>query len=370
MDDRFADERKFKSSLDDFSVLFHEDQVYFGERAYPTGQCVVDILNIEEEELSAIDQALQDVYHAIQRVWKENTESSVQIAQEKMHEVWTLVSRLPVYRDMHIDWSQPISQNADLVKTFWTVLRKIPVKKRAEVGKQLRSLTGMMDFLRVFRKEIMQIVDAYLEPVQRRNSEAYAAGIYRFYSDMETAGRETRESPPEHSFPVQVKFVPMESPTVKGKIILAEQTRFSGLTGLISFLQVEFYRGLTVGNAPRKCHNCGKYFLLTAGYNTCYCNNVAPGETVRTCRKVGAHQKALRRNSERTQAQREYYRLYNRLKQRKNRGQLDDDEWNAIISRAREMANQVERGEMTYEELVEQFSLLKGTKRRSEIESG
>ena len=104
MDDRFADERKFKSSLDDFSVLFHEDQVYFGERGYPTGQCVVDILNIKEEELSAIDQALQDVYHAIQRVWKENTESSVQIAQEKMHEVWTLVSRLPVYRDMHIDW--------------------------------------------------------------------------------------------------------------------------------------------------------------------------------------------------------------------------------------------------------------------------
>ena len=65
MDDRFADERKFKSSLDDFSVLFHEDRVYVGERAYPTGQCVVDILNVGEEELSAIDQALQDVYHCI-----------------------------------------------------------------------------------------------------------------------------------------------------------------------------------------------------------------------------------------------------------------------------------------------------------------
>ena len=358
MDDRFADEGKYKSSLDDFSTLFHEDRVYVGERAYSTGQCVVDILNVEEEELSAIDQALEDVYHAIQRVWKENTESSVRIAQEKMQEVWFLVSRLPVYRDMHINWSQPISQNADLVKTFWTALRKIPVEQRAEVSRQLRSLTGVMDFLRVFQKEIMQIVDAYLEPLERRNSEAYATGIYRFYSDMETAGRENHESPPEHSFPVQVKFVPMKSPTDKDKIILAERTRFSGLTGLISFLEVEFFRGLTVGNAPRKCHNCGKYFLLTAGYNTCYCNNIAPGETTRTCRKVGAHQKALRRSAERTQAQREYYRIYNRLKQRKNRGQLDDDEWNAIMSRAREMTAQVERGEMTYEELVERLSLL------------
>lgn len=358
MDDRFADERKFKSGLDDFSVLFHEDHVYIGEQAYPTGQCVVDILNIGEEELSAIDQALQDVYHAIQRAWKEDTKNSVQIAQEKMQAVWILVSKLPVYRDLHIDWSQPISQNVELTETFWNSLRKIPVTQRGKVGRHLRNLTGVMDLLRVFRQEIMQILDAYLEPVQRRNSEAYATGVYRFYSDMETAGKNHHVSSPEHGFPVQVKFIPMESPTVKGKIILAEQTRFSGLTGLLSFLQVEFYRGLTVGNAPRKCHNCGKYFLLTAGYNTCYCNNIAPGETVRTCRKVGAHQKALRRSAERTQAQREYYRIYNRLKQRKNRGQLDDDEWNAIMSRAREMTDQVERGEMTFEELVKRLSLL------------
>lgn len=45
---------------------------------------------------------------------------------------------------------------------------------------------------------------------------------------------------------------------------------------------------------PRRCHNCGKYFLLTNGYNTCYCNNIAPGETERTCRKVGPTERSLR----------------------------------------------------------------------------
>lgn len=358
MDDRFADERKFKSSLDDFSVLFHEDRVYVGERAYPTGQCVVDILNVGEEELSAIDQALQDVYHAIQRVWKEDTKNSVQIAKKKMHEVWVLVSRLPVYRDLYIDWLQPISQSSNLVEMFWTVIREIPVKDRSEVDLQLRNLTGVVDFLRVYRKQITQILEAYLDPLERRNTEAYATGIYRFYCDMEAAGRENRIAPPEHSFPVQVKFVPMESPTDKKKIILAEQTRFSGLTGLISFLEVEFFRGLTVGNAPRKCHNCGKYFLLTAGYNTCYCNNIAPGETTRTCRKVGAHQKALRLSAQRSLAQREYYRIYNRLKQRKNRGQISVDEWNTMMTQARELVNQVERGELTYDELVQRLNAL------------
>lgn len=80
----------------------------------------------------------------------------------------------------------------------------------------------------------------------------------------------------------------MMHPTNEGEVFVAEKITFSKLT---DFLQTESYRGLALGNAPRRCHNCGKYFLLTAGYNTCYCNNIAPRETVRTCRKVGAHRK-------------------------------------------------------------------------------
>ncbi len=68
-------------------------------------------------------------------------------------------------------------------------------------------------------------------------------------------------------------------PTETGKIFIAEKAAFGSLT---DFLRMEFYRGLAAGNAPRRCHNCGRYFLLTAGYNTCYCNNIALGEIERT----------------------------------------------------------------------------------------
>ena len=69
----------------------------------------------------------------------------------------------------------------------------------------------------------------------------------------------------------------------------------------VGCLEAEFFRGLAAGNAPRWCRNCGKYFLLTAGYNTCYCNNIAPGETERTCRKVGAHRKEAKEKAGRPQ---------------------------------------------------------------------
>ena len=113
----------------------------------------------------------------------------------------------------------------------------------------------------------------------------------------------------------------MMHPTREGSIFVAEKTTFQCL---LDFLQVEFYRGLAMGNTPRRCHNCGKYFLLTAGYNTCYCNNIAPGETDRT---------------------------YNRLKQRKNRKKISVDEWNTAVVRAQKLLDQSERGQLTDEEL-------------------
>ena len=267
-----------------------------------------------------------------------------------------LVSTLPVYRDLDIDWSKPVKQNVPLLEKFWSRLRQISPEGRAEVDEYLRILTGASDLLHIFRKQIALMLDGYFEPLDRRNSEAYAVGMFQFYSDMATAermGQDTCEL--DHSFPLKVRFVPMVSPSDGEKIILAEQARFSSL---LDFLEVEFFRGLAAGNATRRCHNCGKYFLLTAGYNTCYCNNIAPGETERTCRKVGAHRKAAQGKANRTPAQKEYDRAYNRLKQRKNRKKITLDEWNAAVAKAQELLAQSGRGELTDEELKRKLSVL------------
>ena len=200
------------------------------------------------------------------------------------------------------------------------------------------------------------MLEGYFEPLDRRNPEAYAVGMFKFYSDMVTAelmGQDTYEL--AHSFPLKVRFVPMMSPSDGEKIILAEQARF---LNLLDFLEVEFFRGLAVGNAPRRCHNCGKYFLLTAGYNTCYCNNIAPGETERTCRKVGAHRKEARDRAGRTPAQIEYDRAYNRLKQRKNRKKISLGEWNTAVARAQDLLDRSGRGELTDEELKRKLAEL------------
>ena len=186
-DDVFDAQRIFLDAVDDFTVIFHGDRVFVRGREYSVGQCVVDILNLEEEELHQIDQGQQDFYHAVQSVWQEGTEESVRQAQENMQDVWKLVSSLPVYRDLDIDWSQPVKQNAPLLEKFWSRLRQISPEGRAEVDGYLRTLTGAGELLRIFRKQIALMLEGYFEPLDRRNSEAYAVGMFKFYSDIVTA---------------------------------------------------------------------------------------------------------------------------------------------------------------------------------------
>ena len=130
------------------------------------------------------------------------------------------------------------------------------------------------------------------------------------------------------------------------------------LTRNTHFLRTEFYRGLAAGNAPRRCHNCGTYFLLDSGYNTIYCNNIAPGETERTCRKVGAHRKAAQGKENRSPARVEYDRTYNRLKQKKNRKKISVNEWNAAVAGAMRILEQSESGRLTDDEMRARFKAL------------
>ena len=217
----------------------------------------------------------------------------------------------------------------------------------------LSGLEYFSESLRNIRGQLDGMLELYFEPLSRRNTDAYAGAYTAYFTDMAAAGGLFfPEQEFSQSFPAQLCFVPTADPTEAGKVLLAEKVEFRHLS---HFLYTDFYRGLMVGNAPRRCHNCGRYFLLTAGYNTCYCNNIAPGETERTCRKVGAHRKANHPTGL-SPAGMEYRKVYNRLKARKQRGKISRDEWNATLSQAQKVLDLAEQGKLSDEEMRKQFA--------------
>jgi len=57
------------------------------------------------------------------------------------------------------------------------------------------------------------------------------------------------------------------------------------------FLYTDFFCGLKSNHVPKKCANCGKWFLLPHGKYSDYCENPLDNEPSKTCRDVSARKK-------------------------------------------------------------------------------
>ena len=219
----------------------------------------------------------------------------------------------------------------------------------------LKTLTMITDELHTFRAYVRTMLDFYFERLKRRNPEYYAVAVYDFFSNREVQREISSLLPPAPVYQFQqaraamIEYTTMPDPEEPKKYIVAERMVFDSIA---AFLPVDFFRGLMNGNVPRRCHNCGRYFLLLGGYDICYCLNIAPGETKRTCRDVGAHKKEARKEGK-TPARLEYDKVYNRLKTRKARGKLTTDEWNDAVALALQYKDKAETGEISDFELKE-----------------
>lgn len=57
---------------------------------------------------------------------------------------------------------------------------------------------------------------------------------------------------------------------------------------LLDFVYVELMRGMQKGFVPKRCANCGRWFLQYPGATYAYCDRPAPGQEDKTCREIGA----------------------------------------------------------------------------------
>ena len=345
------------NSFNGFSALFTPDSVYISGKAFPLGQHSTNILNLDDELLREIERHIKTFLPSVSALFSEKTDSAARSAQEKLNAVWDLIFTMPLYRDLRMDLYTSYNLFPMLFadKEKWSEVLNNDSEGHSMLTNFLDVLEYFPESLRNFRGQIMGMLEMYFDPLVRRSTDAYAMAYAHYFDGMSKMGEFFYERPFEQSFPVEVSFVPIPCREDENIPVLAEKTQFSYLS---HFLYTDFYRGLIAGNIPRRCHNCGRYFLLTAGYNTCYCNNIAPGETERTCRKVGAHRKEAKVLAEKTPEQKEFRRTYNRLKQRKNRGKISVDEWNAAVARAQEILEEAERGELSDVELKERLAEL------------
>jgi len=107
---------------------------------------------------------------------------------------------------------------------------------------------------------------------------------------------------------------------------------------LRDFLYVELFKGLRIGNAPRQCRLCKRWFFHPSSEKFMYCTRVAPGEKTKTCREVGAlttFEDKVAENEPWKLYKRAYKKYYARfMKGRMNREELAS--WTAVAATLRD----------------------------------
>ena len=74
----------------------------------------------------------------------------------------------------------------------------------------------------------------------------------------------------------------------KMDVLCQKLRRYQVFRLLLDFVYVEFMKGLQKGFVPKRCANCGRWFLQMPGMTYAYCGEPAPGQDGKTCREIGA----------------------------------------------------------------------------------
>ena len=345
--------------FDAFSVFFWDNSVHIGGRTYPLGQTTVDVLNLSTEEFDRLCDRTQAFGHAFDRMLERRDARMAEDVQAKFNAAFDVISTLPPYRDLELDAA---------ARTVFLTLRDMPEEwneamRPGTEGNQMiqefsAKVIALPERMNNFRGQVALMLEFFFEDLTRRGSSEYGRAFDDYYRAMIEGGATFYPFQEfEQSFPAELSFVPMRHPDKPDEYLVAERAKFAELH---FFLYTDFYRALAHGNAPRRCHNCGRYFLLTRGYNTCYCNNVAPGETTRTCRKVGAHTKERREREGASPVQQEYQRAYGRLKMQYSRRKRDAAEYNRLVAQAQDIRDAYARGELGEEDAIARLKAIGG----------
>ena len=151
-----------------------------------------------------------------------------------------------------------------------TLLRVVPVL--AHLGYSLEQ----------FQDTMLQFAESLNTAEQERSPCGYAASFGDFFSSNPSLSEEDGSWMSLTNASVQ--YVPAIQPG-SDTPQLVKRMHYVSFVGMF---RSDFFEGLCVGHAPKKCPICGRWFLTTNARHTKYCGNLAPGDKLhRTCRQIG-----------------------------------------------------------------------------------
>ena len=301
------------------TVAYKEKQENYGtnSQSADTGGIALDILNMPDpvlEELLDLTEPMMNLvdYLNKHRNPDNKTLGRMMTASKNVFLVVDLLREVPPFAGQDFTW---LDENLPKVFAPEKVTKAYTERKKeqGELFIQAMCLVAQLGFgIRDFRKALNPLVESLVDEDISRNPKGFSQKFDSFFSKDE----ERKDQWMAFSN-VSVEYVPEE----KGIVRRMHYASFP------SMFRSNLYEALTVGNAPRRCPICQKFFLTTNARRQKYCTGFAPEEyDGLTCTTVGnmlgRKHRELAENDPTIVL---YHRSVDTLDKRVERGTLDKD---------------------------------------------
>ena len=340
-----------------FEVWHYSNKYIIGGHEFMLGECVADILNLDIELLDKAHAKILDIARDSKYITSVDMEFIARIQNAVNEFVNVLFTALP-YRVLPYNraWF-------DEMFTKFYRQRNILSKRFDNSDKQI--LSDFSKKLFAFRFDVERIQMLYTDLLDNYvwagQTQVMAETYERFHDDIydeKNPKNYTDKSKRTHlgskllnfSMPVVIDFgIPPKGSSAPG---ICEVITFMSL---FDFARWEISQSMIAGNLIKRCKCCGKFFAMEPGYFYEYCSDIAPDESVRTCREVGAlksHEEKIKNDP----VWAAYRKAYKKYHARVGKGKMSKSEFQiwadgAIVLRDRALSGEVSVGELR-EQLV------------------
>lgn len=352
----------------EFTASFLGDSVKVGGQTYDVGTIITNTLNIDTAEIDELTYKAIICYVTIimtddNTVEVRNQAKEIVKILEKLDDC---ILSLPIIKSIAPAdrFSKKISKAID---RYLEVL--IPkVEDGVNIEKQAQNDRDANIFYTTFKEAVMQygkfcseikligtayrrLLDDYIHNSDNPPSPAQIAKGLSEYFEFAKASKKSDEEDTLSLIPYDVN-VEFCIDTEQSMPVMCEKVKF---TNYAAFLYYEFFTALYKGNIPKKCRNCGRYFLVKQGYFTEYCDLVAPGEKTKTCKEIGALKKfseKVKNNPVWTIYQRTYKTRYARV----SKGKMTKPEFERWADNAKILREKALNNEMSFEDFQREIT--------------
>jgi hypothetical protein len=301
-----------------------KQEVYAG-KSFPAGTIALDILNVPDTILDELLELTEPMMKLVDEMHHGKTSLPLMLQSAKnVFSAVVLLRKVPPFSYQDFTWLDSVLPKV-FSKDATMKAHKEIMKESGELFVRALSLVAQLGFgIRDFRQALTPLIESLDDEDVSRNVAGYAEQFTSFFQEDDR-----KEDTWMALANVSVQYLAGE----KGMVRRMHYASFP------SMFRSDLFEALAVGNAPKRCPICNRFFLTTTAHRQIYCSGYAPEEYGDlTCQQVGAELgRAKREKAENNPVMILYNRTVNVIDKRMGRGTLDKDTAVQAKERARNL---------------------------------